>query len=119
MTREHFTFSINGQATFVALTDCADAVARLAGEMRPYLHRVIHDGNQLLHPAQEIGIRASTATEIARFEAIAVTAQAAGRIDEDDVADGYPIFLIDCIDPTFPGQDINTGLPIDPGRIAA
>ncbi|MEZ2407323.1 hypothetical protein AB6806_10945 [Bosea sp. RCC_152_1] len=77
---------------------------------------VIENGRPVLCPGSVVRFRSSTAEELAAFTQLAAEACLAGRIEWDDVMDGFPIFLIAGADPNFPDQDINTGLPLGAPR---
>lgn len=103
-----FTFEVDGRAAYVAFTTAADAGLRLAKGFD-----IVENGRSLLTPSSVVSHRPSRRSEIGAFIKRAAQACLAGRIDwKEDVMDGYPIFLIDAVDPNFPDEDINTGLPM-------
>lgn len=110
MTNKHITFEIDGRAIFVAHTNDDDATKRLMGGFRSHLAELVESGRSVLGDGAALSMRPATPPEVAAFVLGSAEACAAGRIEEDDVIDGYPIFLINAVDPSFPEQDVNTGL---------
>jgi len=112
MHKQHFTFTADGRAMFVAITSNKDAASRLiAGERRAYLERLTELGRPLLDPGAVISMRPSLPDEVAAFDRLGAATIAAGQIGENELRGGWPIFLIDATDPELPSNDINTGLP--------
>ncbi len=101
-----FTFEIDGRLAYMAYTDAADARDRLGKGLD-----LVEDGGQILRPNSTVSIRPSNREEIDAFLRLAAKTCLAGRVDWEDIMDGFPIFLIEGSDPNFPEEDINTGLP--------
>ena len=106
-----YTFEINGRPAYVAFTSEHDARDRLS-----HGFDAIENGRSVLQPGYVFAFRPSTRDEIDAFTRLAAEACLAGRIEWEDVLDGFPIFLISGADLAFPDTDINTGLPLGAPR---
>ncbi|WP_336810835.1 hypothetical protein [Bosea sp. MMO-172] len=102
-----YTFEIDGRPAYMAFASEDDAQKRLCRGFD-----VIENGCSVLRPGSAVSMRPSTRDEIGTFINLAARACLAGRIEWEDVMDGFPIFLIAGADPEFPDLDINTALPM-------
>lgn len=115
MTNIHVTFEVEGRAIFAARESLAGSWTRFIdpkSDFRAFLS-TLHDNEGSIAPiGATLSVRQSTPYEIEQFVTRSAETCRAGRTDWEDILDGYPIFLIDCVDPTFPDHDVNTGLPV-------
>lgn len=100
-----YTFEIDGRPAYMAFTSEDDARSRLSKGFD-----VIEHGRSVLQSGSVVSMRPSASGEIGAFVRLAAETCLSGRIEWEDVMDGYVIFLIPGRDPNFPERDINTGL---------